>query len=255
MRLNKASDDKAKRVEGKSGALESQSWERHIYTPHASSRWFGLTGTTVIACLLAAGFLITISIRFVKVAPPAALTVIDLKRLASPTETPPEEKEAPKPVEKKEKPPEPVQAVPVKPTILPISPETAPLLAEIKPAAPASKEPETAAPRTTPAPPAPQVSRNGSDTWESRVLAQLSKYRRYPRVAMLQHKQGVPWIRFVMNREGKVLSVQLERSSGIPDLDREAVTLPKRAQPLPAPPDSKPGNPLELVVPVEFFLR
>lgn len=62
----------------------------------------------------------------------------------------------------------------------------------------------------------------------------------------------MPYIRFVMDRAGKVLSSRLERSSGFPDLDREAVALPKRAQPLPKPPNDKPGDTIELVVPVEF---
>ena len=72
---------------------------------------------------------------------------------------------------------------------------------------------------------------------------------------MLQRKQGVPWIRFIMGRDGKVLSVRLERSSGSSDLDREALLLPKRAAPLPKPLAEKPGDTLELVVPVEFFLK
>ena len=86
-------------------------------------------------------------------------------------------------------------------------------------------------------------------------MAQLAKYRRYPGTAIARRQQGVPYIRFVMDRQGKVLSSRLERPSGFPDLDREAVALPKRAQPLPKPPDDRPGATLELVVPVEFFLR
>jgi TonB family protein len=54
--------------------------------------------------------------------------------------------------------------------------------------------------------------------------------------------------------DGKVLSVSLERSSGFPDLDREALTLPKRAQPLLNPQDDKPGDTIERVAPAEFFL-
>jgi protein TonB len=82
----------------------------------------------------------------------------------------------------------------------------------------------------------------------------LNKAKRYPRDAQFNRQQGVPYIRFVMNRDGKVLSVRLERSSGFRALDDEAVALPKRAQPLPKPPDNLPGDTIELVVPVEFFL-
>jgi protein TonB len=123
-----------------------------------------------------------------------------------------------------------------------------------KPADPGPVEPETAAPKTLPAPAAPQMSGNAADTWEGRVLAALHKQRRYPRNAMMRRQQGVPYIRFTMDREGKVLSVRLERSCGFPELDREAVALARRASPLPKPPDDKPGDTLELVVPVEYFL-
>ncbi|WP_245896845.1 energy transducer TonB [Sphingomonas fennica] len=48
-----------------------------------------------------------------------------------------------------------------------------------------------------------------------------------------------------MDREGKVLSSRLKRSCGFPELDREAVALPKHASPLPKPPDDKPGDTLD----------
>ncbi|MGC4252802.1 MAG: energy transducer TonB [Sphingobium sp.] len=82
----------------------------------------------------------------------------------------------------------------------------------------------------------------------------MNKAKRYPRDAQRARQQGVPYIRFTMNRDGRVLSSVLERSSGVPSLDREAVSLPRRAQPLPKPPDEVPGDPIELVVPVQFFL-
>jgi TonB family protein len=82
------------------------------------------------------------------------------------------------------------------------------------------------------------------------------QHLRYPRAAMARRQQGVPYVRFVMDREGHVLSATLERSSGFPDLDREAVALPRRAQPLPKPPaNTRPEQAtIELVVPVEFFV-
>jgi protein TonB len=79
--------------------------------------------------------------------------------------------------------------------------------------------------------------------------------KRYPHQASFRRQQGVPYIRFVIDREGKVLSVRLERSSGIRALDDEAVSLPKRASPLPKPADDVKGDAVELVVPVEFFMR
>lgn len=86
------------------------------------------------------------------------------------------------------------------------------------------------------------------------MLGALNKVKRYPREASFRRQQGVPYIRFVMNREGSVLSVRLERSSGIRSLDGEAVSLPRRAEPFPKPPEDVVGETIELVVPVEFFM-
>lgn len=92
-------------------------------------------------------------------------------------------------------------------------------------------------------------------TWQGALLAQLERVKRYPQEAMADHDEGVPTVTFTMDRLGHVLSVRLNKSSGHPLLDAEAVALPKRAQPLPVPPDSIPGNPITLTVPVEFYIR
>lgn len=113
---------------------------------------------------------------------------------------------------------------------------------------------ETTAPPVTPLPPAPRLS-SGQPSWEGQVLDRLNRFKRFPSAAQRFRQQGVPYIRFVMDREGKVLSSRLERSSGFRSLDQEAVALPTRAQPLPKPPVDVPGRTLELVVPVEFFIR
>lgn len=220
------------------------------------TRLFGIGGVMIIALLILGGAFITW--RTYGAAPPApTLSVFDVAPVSSPPETLPEEKEAPKPVQKQEKPPEPRAVPPIERTIVPIAPISQPVpVATPKPVDPGPVEPETAAPKTQPAPPAPKVSASTAETWEGKVLARLNQHRRYPRGAMAQRQQGVPYIRFVMDREGHVLSTTIERSSGFPDLDREAVALPRRAQPLPKPPaDKLPGQPtIELVVPVEFFV-
>lgn len=228
--------------------------ERYGYAPPRGRRIIALIGTATIYAAVLAGCLITFS-RVAPVHPPSAPLVVELLPLASPPETPPEEKETPKPVKEKKERPEPPKVQPIERTMIPIAPIAAPVLVVTpKPADPGAVEPETAAPKTIAAPPAPRTTSNAPDTWEGKVLAQLNKHRRYPRLAMARREQGVPYIRFVMDREGRVLSSRLERSSGFSDLDREAVALPKRAAPLPKPPADKPGDTIELVVPVEFFL-
>jgi protein TonB len=112
---------------------------------------------------------------------------------------------------------------------------------------------KTTAPESRPPPPARQVSSDKA-SWEGLVLAALDKVKRYPREAQFRRQQGVPYIRFVIDRSGKVLSSSLERTSGVRSLDAEAVALPKRAQPLPKPPEDRKGETIELVVPVEFFV-
>jgi len=231
--------------------------ERSVYTPSSSSRTVGFIGTGAILTIVMAGFFLIVT-PVVPVATPSAMTVFEVQPRTPPHETPPEKKEAPRPVEQKEMPPELTKTQPIERTIVPIVPlPVSVAVTTIKPIDPRPAEPETAAPRTQPAPLAPKMSADASRTWEGRVLARLNEHRRYPRSAMARRHHGVPYVRFVMDREGRVLSVTLERSSGFPELDREAVTLPGRAQPLPKPPDDvRPGQTtIELVVPVEYFMR
>ncbi|NHN89428.1 energy transducer TonB family protein [Acetobacter conturbans] len=124
----------------------------------------------------------------------------------------------------------------------------------------------TTAPPSSEAPPAPaqaapapgaSSSKASHDpvTWQGALLAQLEKFKRYPSDAMADRQEGVPTVTFSMDRKGHVLSVTLASSSGHPLLDQEAIALPRRAQPLPVPPDSVAGDPITLTVPVEFYIH
>jgi protein TonB len=113
---------------------------------------------------------------------------------------------------------------------------------------------ETTAPPSRPMPPAPAPS-GGKVTWQGLVLGRLEKFKRYPSGAQARRQQGAPYIRFVMDRDGKVMSSTLERSSGFSALDQEATSLPRRAQPFPKPPPDVAGDTIELVVPVEFYMK
>lgn len=107
------------------------------------------------------------------------------------------------------------------------------------------------------APPAPPASNQqasgGSNSWEGKVLARLERFRRYPTAARMRGDEGVAYLRIMINREGQVLSAKLERSSGVPALDKAAMEALNRAAPLPRIPPERPEE-LELLVPFEFFI-
>ncbi|WP_255265450.1 energy transducer TonB family protein [Sphingobium chlorophenolicum] len=180
---------------------------------------------------------------FIDMAPPAAPPV-------PPSEQPPGPKQVKAETPQPKLVRDPVKTPPLpNPTVaLPVQPPEPPR-EEAKQAAP-----QTTAPPARPAPPAPVLS-SGVPTWQGLVLGALNKVKRYPFAAQSRRQQGVPYIRFVMDRNGRVVSSRLERSSGFAMLDNEAVNLPRRAQPLPKPPADVTGDTIELVVPVEFYLR
>jgi len=114
-----------------------------------------------------------------------------------------------------------------------------------------------AAETTAPAAPvaAPQkASGEIRDSYLGRVLAQLNRFKQYPRAARQARIQGVVMLHFVMDADGKVVSSDIAKSSGRPVLDAEALALIQRAQPLPALPVDFPTRTLDAVVPIEFAL-
>ncbi|MFT4249386.1 MAG: TonB family protein, partial [Pseudomonas sp.] len=130
--------------------------------------------------------------------------------------------------------------------------QTSPVLAESD--ADASQASQAAAPPSPSLPPGAQLAGASDPNWEGEVLARLEKFRRYPRQARTRRQQGVAYVRALVDRQGQVLSARLQRGSGHPLLDQEALDTFQRAQPLPPPPSTLP-DPVELEVPVEFFLR
>jgi protein TonB len=110
------------------------------------------------------------------------------------------------------------------------------------------------------APPAPGPV-PASDHGESRatylgvLLARLNRFKQYPPQARAAHIQGVVMLHFVLDRSGRLLSAQIAKSSGRPALDREALALIARAEPLPPMPPAMGGERLDAIVPIAFSLR
>ncbi|MPT47050.1 MAG: energy transducer TonB [Sphingobium sp.] len=220
-----------------------------------SGRSIGLILTATIHALVLGAFFIHWTVHYM-VAPQPALSTFNVAPPAAPPEPERETPPGPEQVEQELIKPRPhlesLQLPP--PEIMLRSESNLTLTQPIITPAPSPPVEKTTAPESKPMPPAPQISTT-NPTWEGKVLAAINKVKRYPPAASARRQQGVPWIRFVMDRKGKVLSSQLERSSGQRLLDIEAVALPKRAQPLPPPPESMRGETIELVMQVEFFMR
>ena len=105
---------------------------------------------------------------------------------------------------------------------------------------------QTTAPTSVAAPPdevaaapaegAPSLSQSrAAVSWQSALLGRLERYKRYPSEARRARREGIAYVRFTMDREGRVLSKEMERYAGWRLLDREALDLLDRAQPLPPP--------------------
>lgn len=144
---------------------------------------------------------------------------------------------------------------------------------ELPPPAPAPSPPApadaadvaaTLAPPDLPAPAAanyaaPQdVSGRRDDAaavWQNLLLGHLEKFRRYPRQAQRLNQQGVAYVRFAVDRNGAVSQIRIGRSSGYPALDAGTLETVRLAAPVPAPPAQIEGDPVEVMVPVAFFIN
>lgn len=168
---------------------------------------------------------------------------------------------------------DPVETLPAPPPARPAPPAVKPV------AMPATKPPSepSVAQATPPAEPLPERKAQAapsSSAGEARQTSQasagqagpppdylmllrawLERHKEYPRLARARGQQGRAVLRLTIDRQGHVTSQRIERSTGHAALDREVEAMIRRADPLPAPPPDMLRNQLELIVPVEFFLR
>lgn len=186
---------------------------------------------------------------------PPVITVELVRTNAAPLQPPSEQVDGPKQIQAAAS--RPMPRSPVQLRVQADAPEAVPV--PVTPPTPRAAQQQTPAPATTapvsrPAPPAPAASTAPQD-WQARVLAHLDSQKRYPPAARRLRQEGLVLLRFTIDRSGRVLSSRVEQGSGRALLDREALAMLQRAQPLPAPPADVGGSTLELVTPVEFFLR
>ncbi len=194
---------------------------------------------------------------------PDAAPVLPVEERIAP-EVSPEAAEAPRQAEpapplERRPPPEPLPPQP-EPEPPPPVPGDAPALPAASPAPPreAADAPgppsQAAAPPSQSGPPAPTLAGRPDPAWEARVMARLAEFRHYPTASRARGEEGIAVVRARLDRSGRVLSAELERSSGSRRLDAAAVETFHRASPLPPVPAHLPDE-VVLSIPVEFFVR
>jgi protein TonB len=91
------------------------------------------------------------------------------------------------------------------------------------------------------------------DAFRSVLLSHIQHYRDYSQSARDSRAQGVVLLHFAMNRNGDVIDVWVEHSSGQVSVDAAAIATVRRAQPLPRIPDTLPDR-LSITFPLSFEL-
>lgn len=80
----------------------------------------------------------------------------------------------------------------------------------------------------------------------------IARFQRYPDDAITKREEGVVSVGFKFARDGAVLDVWIDKSSGYPLLDKAAIKMIRDASPLPKPPPRYKGDTLTLVIPERF---
>jgi protein TonB len=111
------------------------------------------------------------------------------------------------------------------------------------------------APAVAPAPGASASVARVRASWEKALVKHLNHFKRYPEIARARGNQGDVTVQFTLDRTGQVIAARLVHSSGSSALDEEALSVLKRADPLPAAPDQVGGMTFDLTLPIQFRIK
>ncbi|WP_249779325.1 energy transducer TonB [Bradyrhizobium sediminis] len=89
-------------------------------------------------------------------------------------------------------------------------------------------------------------------SYKKRLVEHLNKFKQYPASANARHASGESLVTFSVDREGKITSSSVVKSSGELDLDQASLEMLIRAQPLPPLPADMTNNPEKFTLPVIF---
>ncbi|MDP3749117.1 MAG: TonB family protein [Phenylobacterium sp.] len=160
----------------------------------------------------------------------------------------------------------PRQPAPSLPQAAPTAPTAEDVAAPAQPAMAQAPAPPSTAP--TSRPPAPVAQRAGtregldldaprgeSLNYAAQLRAWLEAHKTYPKRARMRREEGIVEVAFAVDRQGRLLTGDVVRSSGHASLDAEAMAMLDRSNPFPGAPHSVRGERIEVSTPVEFSLQ
>ena len=90
------------------------------------------------------------------------------------------------------------------------------------------------------------------DAYFEEVRRWIEQFKKYPNEAFKQNQEGTVSVRFKFGRDGTILGVWIDKSSGHPLLDQAALDMIRAASPISKIPDHYPGETLTLVMAETF---
>jgi TonB family protein len=101
-----------------------------------------------------------------------------------------------------------------------------------------------------PAPGVDKAARAAKLTWQKTLMAHLNRHKRYPSGAGRRSAEVA--VTFTLDRLGHVVAASVKRSAGDRAFDEAALTMMRRADPVPPPPATTADEGLTFEVPVMF---
>ncbi len=127
------------------------------------------------------------------------------------------------------------------------------------PRPPQAAPPPANAPASVQAPPSNSADwligkSRARNAYLDQVARLTARYRRYPGVALDNKQAGRVVTRVTIARDGRLIDVSIDTSSGWPAIDAAELETIRRSAPFPSVPNDMPGDPLILILPIHYDL-
>jgi|SRR6185312_943047 protein TonB len=91
--------------------------------------------------------------------------------------------------------------------------------------------------------------------WMRAVTERVRQFFYYPEAALAVHRTGLVLVHFVVRRNGQLDRLEIGKSSGDAELDKAAIDILRKAQPLPSIPDRMHTDRVDGTLPINFGVR